>query len=209
MNRVTCLLLLLAAGCSDEWDALPGCSDSAFGNVLQAATLARDVDFLGLYGAHSFELVERTSPLTQAAYGRWGSACAGASEPEACMRQVADLVRPCFEAERACETFLLWTKGDQVERSTDRSSLLGLLGAIDTPADALALAFWDGLPIGCAEADLAGTRVRPESDGYVVATDVYGDCDARDERISLHVSADGTTGDRKVQAIGPVRRCAQ
>ena len=84
---------------------------------------------------------------------------------------------------------VVFSAGDKVGRVGTRAELLALLGAIDTPDDALLLAFADGHHVPCGE-----PNARVEEDGTIVLLGSRGSgCGAGDDRVNYQilVSASG------------------
>ncbi len=97
-----------------------------------------------------------------------GTACETATDPQTCQSAFAALKgQPGFH--RRCEAlcgsyFLATTLGDTVAAYTSLEGLKSFLGRIDTPQEAVLVAFGQGLELGC-DGKLSHGAVRPNPDG--------------------------------------------
>jgi hypothetical protein len=128
-----------------------------------------------------------------------GTACVNASDAAACTAAL-DSTRPsppeanhCGQG--GCEVyFVATTLGDMVQQWSTREELIAFLGPIDSPEDALLLAFYDGYNLGHDPSGGCDTAaVRKVDDGYeVYATKLTSWCrPLQYTRYLLKVSATG------------------
>ena len=125
-----------------------------------------------------------------------GTACATATDPEACAVALdeagADARLLLGECVSFCPTFVMVVnRGDEVEVIPDAPTLTAYLGAIDTPDDAVALSLAAGFALACD--DVAEGGVRAAGDGFeLIGTRYTSLCSpVEQERVQLGVSAEG------------------
>jgi hypothetical protein len=125
-----------------------------------------------------------------AAEMRWatGKACATAQQPQQCADELERLAQT-VQAGRLqrgqilSQHWLATTRGDEVRPWTSREDWLGFLGTIDTPAEALLLAWYDLYSVECVEPSAAGYRVK--------ASKLTRDCPMEITGYQLQVTASG------------------
>ena len=173
-------------GCSNPWPE----ANPAFA-ALECGALVQDLDTPESYGYVG--AVVRTPPPPDVAPidAEWsveavasvGERCAGASDLASCEAEVLGGAR---------QRYLVTTEGDEVVRYETDSAVRELLGRIDTPGEAVLLAWFDNRQLVCD--DSRRGAVREVEGGYeVVATSVEGGCGSVEvrRRHLLFVSTDG------------------
>ena len=73
---------------------------------------------------------------------------------------------PCSNTD--CGHSLATTLGDTVSAYPDTKSLLGFLGVIDTPMDAVMMVYAQGYDVSCTDKSVGGVRAALNGDGYEV-----------------------------------------
>ncbi|MFY2561213.1 ferritin-like domain-containing protein [Corallococcus terminator] len=106
-----------------------------------------------------------------------GTACATASQPAACQAELASLA-PEEGFRNSCDLFcesyyLATTTGDTVAARTSVEALIGFLGTIDTPQEALLRVFADGYALSCAKLEEGAVKANGDGSFNVVATQGY------------------------------------
>lgn len=105
-----------------------------------------------------------------------GEPCSGASDPATCEAALEQAIgqgggRP-GTGQIPQEFFMVTTSGNEARRWSTRAEWLEFLGPIDTPQEAMIIAWYDGYSIGC---DSIGAA--PEGDGFItVGTKMTSDC---------------------------------
>lgn len=172
---VSSLLLYACAG-GDGSAELVGAADALGGKSLHCAEqrwrpmsalkLAQPVDFIGLRRGAGRGFVEIDAA---------GRPCAKASDPRICE---AELLRATAQAKGTGGSHLVYTQGDTVRALQTLDEKLSLLGAIDTPDEALVVLEHNGLPVQCGAAPgFDMTQVRVRDGGYRIATHAaFGAC---------------------------------
>ncbi|MEM8607972.1 MAG: ferritin-like domain-containing protein [Myxococcota bacterium] len=86
---------------------------------------------------------------------------------------------------------LITTRGAEVTTYVGEEALLEFLGPVDTPQEAMLVAFFDWFSVRCNDPSVGAVRLA--ADGYdVVATKITAECDPIIEtRYLLHVGSDG------------------
>jgi hypothetical protein len=172
--------------------------------LLPEVMLARAVDYAAIFRSYAGGGLDSDGGyVSQGFASLWtatGSACATANNYAAC-RSTLDLVQmpsaPC-KLNGVCGSFFVTTTGDEVTRSEERSSLIALLGAIDTPEKAALVAGYDGRQIACPS---QGTQARRSGDGYDLRTQ-YDTCGGGIYLDTTHVSSSGELSATSSQRIG-------
>lgn len=171
-----------AAGCASshfpaesELEA-PACEGSTW-QATEGLNPTREVDYLAAFDASFF--VPEPSLRHET-----GERCGGATDAAACEAAVE-------ESSTADGNHVILTAGDEVSALYGAEELLGFLGSIDTPNEALLRAWHAGYSVGCD--DLSRSAVREVEGGYeVIATQLTRDCDpVETTRFLLFVAADG------------------
>ncbi len=139
---------------------------------------------------------------------RVGTPCASASDRAACEDRLAKLrvlgdscqgvpIVPLDVASGAAApqqngscrtTYLVITRGDTVEAITDAAQALAFFGEIDSPQEALYLAFLSGESLQCAG---SSPPLYVEKDGYDILTSTSLRCGKTTARKMIHVSRSG------------------
>lgn len=192
------------AGIEPFWPDLPlNAFDEppcANGNWQATAGLnpAAPVDFVSLRVKSQFDTSDAGTGYDT--FHETGTACSTATDAPACQSALTatgagiDLTQACGGPPYACQHYLVTTSADDVARYITDTELVGFLGDIDTPNEALLLAFdgtFGGYWVSCGDA--TRSSVRAVDDGYeVVVTQMVQDCaPIVTERVLLHVSTDG------------------
>jgi len=121
----------------------------------------------------------------------WGTSCEGAADAAICATDVAAM--PLDDAlttggfQILSRYDVLYTDADGAGNVTTRDKLLELLGPIDTPHEAVLLAFADGYGIRCGV-----NNVRVEDDGYVLLGTSGTGCGEGDDRTEFEVTVSST-----------------
>ncbi len=189
----------------------PGAGDTGSADPAPAARRCPDADWHPLHGLSPARpvdfaaIMERLSIAAGPATERWaiGDACATAARADDCRREIERLAASVTGGRLApgqvqSEHFLITTQGDEVRAWTSREQWLAFLGRIDTPDEALLLAWYDLYEPACVE---------PRAGGYrVSATKMTKDCPIEITDYQLDVSADGqvTVSGSKVAKRSPV-----
>ncbi|MET0402939.1 MAG: ferritin-like domain-containing protein [Cystobacter sp.] len=125
-----------------------------------------------------------------------GEACATATDRPACETALARLT-PEQSFRKTCEHlcvsyYLATTRGDEVTAHTTLAALKGYLGRIDTPQEAVLLAFAHNIDLPCGEKQHGGVKPLP-SGGYSVVGTQGHTCGANTkvEQVVLEVSPSG------------------
>jgi hypothetical protein len=148
-----------------------------------------------------------------------GTPCSGAAGP-ACATELesklisADLALGDHCSSRGpCQKFVVTTSGDRVSRYGTREELVALLGAIDTPQEALLLLDYDDYLVRCKDTpslfpELGPTEVRPVPGGYEILTghDV-SDCPVTVALVVVRVSSDGSVVKMESETLPPGNAC--
>lgn len=187
------LLAPLASGCgvNESQFSVDVCNSAGDYSMLESVMPASEVDYLDLRQGSGFD-VENDPPRIVDSVG---TACSGATDPEACASALAALspqntefVDPGgFDFELM---MLAYTRGDEVASILDEASLLDFLGDIDTPGEAALRIHLDGQRLVCD----ADAEVGDHDEGFVVFTKSGSGCGAGDhvrEHVML-VRTDGT-----------------
>jgi hypothetical protein len=175
---------------------------------LAAVSFTRDVSFVGIYRSYPGSISDAdagsATPATAALWASSGDPCSGAANYNACRATFDLLIAPsaaCMNIAN-CGTFLVTTSGDDVTRSEQRSSLVNLLGMIDTGEKAAVLVGFDGHDIACNASSIAAvTQTRPSADGFEVRTE-YDRCGQGRYRDTISVTFDGYVSGVTSQRIG-------
>jgi len=150
----------------------------------------RDLDYLGLYDQVNNEFVGN-SAFEVATHG---SRCATAAAPGDCQTMLAELTAPTPNCTlgTACPSFAVETTGDDAARIFDPAELPALLGTIDTPGEAVAVAHLSGQKLQCGDTifDTLGTAMRASDAGFELRTD-WHDCGVGVFPHTVEVDAEG------------------
>ncbi|NTX16858.1 ferritin-like domain-containing protein [Myxococcus sp. CA056] len=125
-----------------------------------------------------------------------GTACATASQPATCQAELAALA-PQEGFRSVCNLFcesyyLATTEGDTVAAKTSLEALIGFLGAIDTPQEALLRVFADGYTLSCTTLERGAVKANGDGSFNVVATQGFACGEGTQEtQFVLGVSASG------------------
>lgn len=119
-----------------------------------------------------------------------GKPCARAHEPRLCEAEARR--QALLEADPA-HSHLLTTEGDTVRALSTLAQKLELLGAIDTPDEALLVLEHEQIPIGCDKEERGeATTVAARADGYRVETRTPELCGNQRFKYVVDVERDGT-----------------
>jgi hypothetical protein len=147
--------------------------------------LAQAVDYASLRRA-----VRAPHPTVQIVDAA-GQPCAGGREPRLCEAEARRL--SVLEAD-TFHSHLLTTRGDTVRAFQTLAEKLELLGAIDTPDEALLVLEHEYIPIGCNQTSQGeATVVTPQGDGYRVTTQTPDACGNERFKYTVDVARDGST----------------
>lgn len=159
-------------------------ADSPLAHVV----LDQPADYLALRRVDTFT----GDPSTAETLFETGTACATASDVEACETALADAVpEPSgwgYCGEGCSDSGLVTTRGDDVALADSTAEVLAMFGEIDNAADALFLAVTQEYDPDCetvVETDEGNWRMR--------ATIMISDCEWVDEVRDIEVARDGTT----------------
>jgi hypothetical protein len=185
----------------DPWLAA-NCGSNGIPAVLARIDLDEAVEYAGIYGRDPGPVIT-TNALLMDEVGR---ACFHATDMDACVIEVgeAQKLEPRCTASSPCPPFLLVTRGDEVTRSSDRADMLALLGTIDTPDEALALAMFEGHTLRCAHEItrmVRGTETLAHEGSIDVRTE-WEECGSGVFTQTLRVTTDGELVDEGRQMIG-------
>ena len=124
---------------------------------------------------------------------RYGDACAGVSNADACQRAYEAVVGETLCLPRDCPPFFVVGRGGKFARA-GADALGTLLGAVDTPGEALLVGALHGHPLRCADLYVpahVGTLVRPVGAEYELMTTAE-DCGEDIFVEQLRIAADGS-----------------
>lgn len=187
---------LVTAGCGSSLGDFTGRVCLLEQGGLSDLAPADGIDFIAL--RQSGTLNGATSNLAE-----WGTACATASDPAACQSALAALPLDAALAQSGYDLVtwydLAFTSGDSVGRVTDRSSLLALLGTIDTPNEAALVALAAGHEMPCDE-----NNFREENGVFVLLGTRGTTCGGDIEHYEISVTSSGevTEGESEVVEEG-------
>jgi hypothetical protein len=160
--------------------------------LVQGIDAATDVDYLAAYEAQPFELP--TSTLVDAV----GTPCATATDMEACLATLDG-------REDEWRNHLVTTTGDDVGVLVDGEEVRAFVGPVDTPQEAVLLAWHAGYRITCDEPEQYG--VREVDGGYEVLAIRTSDCPIERHRVLLFVASDGTVEELASEVIERTEAC--
>ena len=190
------------SSCGDPFDDWTPVTCNQSSNLLGGASLAADVDYLGLFrDFNNIDVPRSGGGVHVLTLGSSGEPCVMASDASACRGLVmnASVARDACRNDQICGQFAVVNRGDQVELIAERSDFLKTLGRVDTLMDALAISAWDGKVIRCGGGD-KGTRYISENGMYSFATE-WEDCGRQVQRDSWDVTRDGATTETQVERI--------
>lgn len=186
--------------------ALPGCGGTGLpsSSLFEApeCTPSQNISVKGLMPGSPIDYVEmrRTSldGSTSSVVSSAGTKCATATDMTACNDSLMSLTSMdgfhtgCLPGN--CSNYLATTSGDTVAKVVSFAELKTFLSNIDTPQEAVLLAYASDYSVSCGDRDRGGVRVSPSGDGYeVLATRMTRDCDPVEVTgFQLHVSKSGT-----------------
>ena len=194
------------------WEAFaPNCETLGQPNVLAGELkLTREPDSLQLYLSYPRGIAQSGAyPAGASLFGSTGMPCASAADREACELERMERSLPSAACRNVgasdCRPFALTTQGSEVTRLDKQADLLDLLGNIDTPAEAVALAIWNGLTVTCAapvwRKELRGTEVMSTAAGYTVRSE-WELCGGKPQRDTIDVARNGSVGELMSEALG-------
>lgn len=186
--------------------ALTSCGGTGIpdGSLFEAplCTPSQNVSIEGLKPGSPVDYIEmrRNSPggTTADVVASVGIKCATATDMTACNNNLMSVSSTtgfhtsCLPGD--CSNYLATTAGDTVGKVVSAAELKTFLSNIDTPQEAVLMAFAGEYSVSCGDRDKGGVRVSPSGDGYeVLATRMTKDCDPIEvTAFQLHVSKSGT-----------------
>lgn len=176
-------------------------------NVLAGGVkLTRTLDHVSVYRSYAHGSgMGGAYPAGVELLGDMGTPCAKLLDDSACFQTIEDLSKPNPECDTdgKCLPFALTTSHDSVERIESLSEIRRLFGAIDTPAEAVIVALWNGLKPSCPDPieSLRGTEVRSNAQGYEVRSE-WSNCGGPQFDQMISVPADGHASSLASQIIG-------
>lgn len=165
-------------------------------------TPAMNLAVEGLMPGSAIDYVEmrRTSPdgTGVEVVASSGTKCGTATDMTACNNNLMSLTSMdgfhtgCLPGN--CGHYMATTRGDTVGKIVSVPELKTFLSNIDTPQEAVLMAFASDYSVSCSDRDRGAVRVSPTGDGYeVLATRMTKDCDPVEVTgFQLHVSKSGT-----------------
>lgn len=130
-----------------------------------------------------------------------------ADEDDACHAAVhaAMAAAPCSEDPDLCPGLALHKQGDTLSSIQSREELLAFFGEIDSVAEAVLLAAFDGRIAHCAQPgglELKGTGIYQDAEGFHIQSE-YDNCVERVRRERYTVAVDGSLRDDGSEDLGP------
>lgn len=167
--------------------------------LLPNVKLTRPLDYAAIYQAYpaspgSDADAGAGSPAYVSLVSENGQACRTAQNAGTCNATISLLRVPgtaCVN-NGVCGPFLLTTVGDEVTRSEARSTLVALLGTINTPEAAALVAIFSGLQINC------NTLTRVSATGYEVRSE-WDVCLDHHYLETIQVAKDGSISGVQIQ----------
>lgn len=197
LHRILTRLLYTSLASS----ALAGCGPDVTLYDTPMCTANGSLSVEGLQPGIPIDYVEmrRTDPSgsSATAIAQAGVKCETATDRTACSNNLNSLNSTngfhisCLPG--ACIHYLATTAGDAVSAVTSAAQLRSLLGAIDSPQEALLMAFAQDYDISCSDKEQGAVRAVADGNGYeVLGTKLTRDCDPVEVTgYRLHVSRDG------------------
>lgn len=192
------LVLALAAslgttgcGISTEGYEPLACDENYQPQLLADLSLPTPADFVELLSRESYDESGAWTSVDSV-----GSACASASDVDACQDAIAaatsDTGFPMGQCVQICTNYMLIVnRGDEVEVIDTAEGVRALIGDIDAAAEAAMIARMGAYSMSCDDAERGGVRAAGEG-WEVIATRITSDCaPIIEERYQLGVSADG------------------
>lgn len=136
-----------------------------------------------------------------------GEACASAQDKPGCLQRLSTAmassgftIGPCNQA--CVQGYLVVTQGDDVAVLSNRERVVGLLGDIDTPQEAVFLVRMQGFDTPCGSGG-----AKPEGSGFVVQAFSYEGCDGKTRHL-FNVSAAGAVSETSSDVLTkPTKNC--
>jgi len=165
---------LLLAGCGGldlKGYSPPVCEDN-WKLAMKGLSPATQADLVQL--RRSQDTGDQTNPRFHEVLTSSGTACATASQPATCQAELEALA-PEGGFRSSCDLFcesyyLATTQGDTVAAKVSLEALLGFLGAIDTPQEALLRVFADGYTVSCTQLERGAVKANGDGTFNVVAS---------------------------------------
>jgi hypothetical protein len=182
------------------------CSDNGYDpQTLADLASPESPDYLALYVAENFG---GTEPPTMTETR--GEACASASDASACQAAIDAATAEMLpdqgfelgQCVQVCSRYhLLVNSGDDVRVVTDQQGVQELLGAIDTPLEAVTAARLARYNVSCGDVEQGGVK-QVANDYEVIATKLTAACDpVESTRFQLSVEASGTVTELDSQVV--------
>lgn len=197
----------MLSGCSSLGDFDGGSICRYDEGFMADLTPAEATDYVAVRSAQSFGLDEELEVNVDDV---WGTKCATATDPSACAAALAALPlsdplrTDSFQVQTLYD--IVYSRGDETGTITEPAALAALLGVIDTPDEAMLMAFANGHDAVCGE-----NNWRKQGDGYVLLAGRGTACGEGTERVHYEVivGADGqvTEGESEVVERGDAQ-CA-
>lgn len=166
-------------------------------DLLTHLNLIREIDYAALYTRW-----DPPSIITDS-----GTFCRTASDRMRCEDRRATILEQVERCtQQPCTPFVLTTAGDTVTSIETVQTLLDLLGAIDSSAEAILVAYLAGFNVSCEfpnPGPNAATAVRPAENGFEVRITNQPCTDKANQRYTLSIGRDGTLSVLTTETVQP------
>lgn len=179
-------------------DFTPPVCDNGTYRMTVGLNPAYPADYIAFRVARAYQQFSDGASTYSDLLDQTGTDCSTAIYVTQCLTQIGmtemtfTLNESCGGPPYPCQHYLVWNQGDSHTFSIGPADIAKFLGPIDTPQEAMLLAYqgtFGGYWISCD----GQSGARAVADGYeVLVTQMVSDCPVVVDRVLLHVGTDGT-----------------